>query len=292
MKLDALYQGKSPDISIELFPPKTPDGIDALWQQVERLCAFNPAFFSMTYGAAGSTRNLTLELVDHLKNRLGVEAMCHLTVVGQSQEETRATLDFLQAKGIYNLIALRGDPPRDHAHFTPHPDGFEYAVDLVTEAHQRNFFTIAVAGFPERHPDSPTLASDLHYLKKKVDAGACVIISQLFLDNAYFYAYHDAVRKAGISVPIIPGILPILSAAQVRRFTQLCKATIPPQVDSILHKYEQDDHAVLQYGIELATQQCEGLLQFGCPGLHFYSLNRSRSVEAVLKNLRLTDQTA
>jgi len=287
MRLSELYQSNQIDISCELFPPKTKEGLQNVLEEVSTLRRFQPAFFSMTYGAAGSTQNLTLELVDQLKNKIGVETMCHLTVVGQSKEDTREALRFLQKKGIYNLIALRGDPPAGQTNFKPHPDGFQYAADLVREAEQTNFFSIAVAGFPEKHPDSPNQASDLTYLKEKVDAGAEVIITQLFFDNRYYFDYVEKVRKEGIKVPVIPGILPILSSKQIRRFTALCKSTLPPTVDQMLQKYESDPESATQYGIELATKQCEELIQKGVPGVHFYCLNRSRSVAAILRSLSL-----
>jgi len=290
MRLRELYQSKQIDLSIELFPPKTEEGVKELFIEVEHLRKFNPAFFSMTYGAAGSTRHLTLDLADQLKNRLGVETMCHLTVVGQSKEETCAALQFLKQKGIYNLIALRGDPPRGEKNFKPHPDGFQHAVDLVREARKMNYFSIAVAGFPEMHPDSPNLASDLRYLKEKVDAGADAVITQLFFDNRFYYDFVESARKIGIQVPIVPGILPILSVQQIRRFTNLCKSKIPPALDAQLVKYENDPEGAVQFGIEVATKQSEDLIKHSVPGLHFYALNRSHSVAAVLKNLRLPNR--
>lgn len=287
MRLSELYRSKKADISFELFPPKTEKGTEEMFREVERLKALHPAFFSMTYGAAGTTRDLTLALVDRLKNQVGVETMCHLTVVGQSKEETRNTLRFLKEKGIYNIIALRGDPPSGVSDFKPHPGGFRYSVELIEEAKKTNYFSIAVAGFPETHPDSQSRTSDIEYLKRKVDAGADVIITQLFFDNRFFYEYADHVQKAGITVPVVPGILPILSVQQVRRFTALCKATIPPAMEAELSKCEDDPERALKYGIELAAKQCEDLLKNKVPGLHFYCLNKSRSVEAILSNLKI-----
>ncbi|MBI4388509.1 MAG: methylenetetrahydrofolate reductase [NAD(P)H] [Candidatus Omnitrophica bacterium] len=285
MKLHELYKTKKVDISIELFPPKTEEGVSEMFREVERLNQYNPAFFSMTYGAAGTTRDLTLDLSDRLKNKIKVETMCHLTVVGQSRDEIHHTLEFLKKKGIYNLIALRGDPPQGAAGFEPHPNGFRYARDLVREVKRMNYFSIAVAGFPEKHPDSQNRESDIKYLKEKVEAGADVIITQLFFDNRYFYEYLDQVRKARIKVPVIPGILPILSAQQVRRFTALCKSKIPLEVEAALGKFENDPEGARKYGIELAMKQCQDLLKNGVKGLHFYSLNKAHSVEAVLQNL-------
>ncbi|MBI4227915.1 MAG: methylenetetrahydrofolate reductase [NAD(P)H] [Candidatus Omnitrophica bacterium] len=287
MRLDRLYQGGAPDISIELFPPKTPEGVEGLFQTVEQLKRLKPAFFSMTYGAAGSTRDATLALCDRLKNQAGVETTCHLTVVGQSKAEVRENLAQLKRRGIYNVLALRGDPPAGDPTFKPHPDGFQTSVELIREARRDPWFAVAVSGFPEVHQEARDRAADIAYLKDKIAAGACVILTQLFFDNAYFLEFLDHVRRAGITAPVVPGILPILSVTQVRRFAALCGATIPPAVARELANYEQDDAGAARYGIELATRQCEGLLAAGVPGLHFYALNRPRSVEAVVQNLGL-----
>ena len=287
MRLDQLYRGSSPDISIELFPPKTPEGVEALFQTVESLKRLTPAFFSMTYGAAGSTRDTTLALCDRLKNQAVVETTCHLTVVGQSKADVRENLARLKTMGIANVLALRGDPPAGVSAFRPHPDGFHTSVELVREARRDPWFAVAVSGFPEVHQEAKDRAADIAYLKDKVDAGACVILTQLFFDNAYFFEFLEHVRRAGITVPVVPGILPILTVAQVRRFTALCGSTIPPAVARELAKYEQDDDGAGRYGIELAARQCEELLKAGAPGLHFYALNRTRSVETVLQHLRL-----
>ncbi len=286
MRLDELYRSGKLDLSIELFPPKTPEGVEKLFETVEELKALKPAFFSMTYGAAGSTHDLTLDLCNRLKNESKVETMCHLNLIGQSKEETRGNLERLKAMGICNLLALRGDPPRDQPDFKPHPDGFHSSVELIEEAHKDPWFAIAVTAFPEKHPEAKDRASDIAYLKRKVEAGGCVAITQLFFDNAYYLELLELARKAGITIPIVPGILPILSVSQVRRFAALSGATIPPRVGKELAKYEQDDEGATRYGIELATEQCKGLLKANVLGLHFYALNRSRSVKTILKNLK------
>jgi methylenetetrahydrofolate reductase (NADPH) len=211
--------------------------------------------------------------------------MCHLTVVGQAKDEAKAVLHKLQQKGIENVLALGGDPPEGMADWKPHPDGFHHAVELVREAVSLGGFSVAVAGFPEGHPRAENRASDLGYLKEKVDAGAVAIITQLFFDNENYYRYVEDVRKQGIQLPIVPGVLPILSASQVRRFTSLCCAKIPAPLERQLIKVEDDDEAAIQLGIDYATQQCEGLIKFGVPGLHFYSLNKSHSLQVICKNL-------
>ncbi len=287
MRLDQLYRSGKPEISIEMFPPKTPEAAEKLFETVERLRRIQPAFFSMTYGAGGSTRNLTIDLCDRLKNKSQVETTCHLNIIGQSKTETRENLKRIKAAGVYNLLALRGDPPRDQPDFKPHPDGFHSSVELIEEAHKDPWFSIAVTGFPEIHPEAKDRAADIAYLKRKLEAGGCVIITQLFLDNAYFFEFMQHVRKAGITAPVIPGILPILSVPQLRRFAALCGSTIPPAVEKELAKYETNDEGAVQYGIELATRMCKELLKSGVPGLHFYALNRAHSTEAILSNLGL-----
>ena len=283
MKLADLYARPELTLSVEFFPPKTDKGEENLFSEIETIKRLNPAFCSVTYGAGGSTREKTVELVDRIHRTCGLE----LTVVGQSKDDARAVLGKLREKGIENIIALGGDPPQGALDWQPHPDGFHHAAELVREAVMFGGFSIAVAGFPEVHPRAESRASDLRYLKEKVDAGAVAIITQLFFDNDDYYRYVEDVRKLGVLVPIVPGVLPILSAPQVRRFTSLCCAKIPAALERELVKVENDDQAAVQLGIDYATRQCEGLIKFGVPGLHFYSLNKSYSVGAVCKNLDL-----
>jgi methylenetetrahydrofolate reductase (NADPH) len=287
VKLADLYARPELTLSVEFFPPKTDKGEENLFSEIETIKRLNPAFCSVTYGAGGSTREKTVELVDRIHRTCGLEVMCHLTVVGQSKDDARAVLKKLQAKGIENIIALGGDPPQGTVDWQPHPDGFHYAAELVREATKVGGFSIAVAGFPEVHPRAESRDSDLRYLKEKVDAGAAAIITQLFFDNDDYYRYVEDVRKLGVVVPIVPGVLPILSAPQIRRFTALCCAKIPVALERELVKVENDEQAAVQLGIDYATRQCEGLIKFGVPGLHFYSLNKSHSVRAVCKNLDL-----
>ena len=287
MRLEQLYQTGKPEISIELFPPKTPEGVEKLFKTVEQLKQLKPVYFSMTYGAGGSTRNLTVELCERLKNRTKVETTCHLNIIGQSKADTRENLRQIKAASLYNLLALRGDPPRDQPDFKPHPDGFHSSVELIEEARKDPWFSIAVTGFPEVHPEAKDRAADIAYLKRKVDAGGCVIITQFFLDNAIFFEFMELVKKAGITAPVVPGILPILSVSQLRRFAALCGSTIPPAVEKELSKYESDEDGATKYGIEQATRMCRELLKGSVPGLHFYALNRSRSTENILSNLAL-----
>jgi methylenetetrahydrofolate reductase (NADPH) len=286
MRLDQMYKSGKPEISVEFFPPKTPEGIEKLFgETLPRLSQLKPAFFSMTFGAGGTTRDLTIELCDRMKNQVKVETLCHLNIIGQSKQDTRENLRRIKAAGLYNLLALRGDPPRDQPDFKPHPDGFHSSVELIEEARKDPWFSIAITGFPEVHPDAKDRSADMAYLKRKLEAGGCVIITQFFLDNAYFFEFMGLVKKAGITAPVIPGILPILSVVQVRKFAKLCCSTIPSAVEKELSKVENDEEGAVKYGIELATRQCEELLKSGVPGLHFYALNRSRSTEEILSNL-------
>ena len=287
MKLADLYAQPGLTLSVEFFPPKTDKGEEILFSEIENLKPLKPAFCSVTYGAGGSTREKTVDLVSRIHSDCALEVMCHLTVVGQSKDDARGVLSRLRDKRLENVLALGGDPPQGMIDWRPHPDGFQYAVELVREAVAFGCFSVAVAGFPEVHPRAESRASDLTYLKQKVDAGAVAIITQLFFDNEEFYRYFEDVRKLGINVPIVPGVLPILSASQVRRFTALCCAKIPAALENRLRKVEDDDSAATELGIEYATRQCEALIKFGVPGLHFYSLNKAYSVSKICVNLGL-----
>jgi methylenetetrahydrofolate reductase (NADPH) len=287
MKLRDIYARPGPAFSFEFFPPKSAKGDENLFQEVAALKALRPSFCSVTYGAGGSTRERTVDLLGRIHRECGLEVMGHLTVVDQSKEEVRSVLVRLMEHGIRNIIALGGDPPQGTPEWRPHPDGFQHAVELVREAAAREWFSIAVAGFPEVHPRAESRESDLRHLKAKVDAGADVVITQLFFDNDDYYRYVEDVRRLGVRVPIVAGILPILSVAQVRRFTALCAAKIPPRLERLLPQVEDSDEAAVELGIDYATRQCEGLIRFGAPGIHFYCLNKSRSVKAIFRNLGL-----
>lgn len=288
MKLREIYARPGPVFSFEFFPPKTEKGEENLFQEIGVLKGLRPSFCSMTYGAGGGTRDKTVELADRIHRECALEVMCHLTVVGQSKDEVRAVLKNLIKRGIENIIALGGDPPQGVVDWKPHPDGFHHSIELVREAMAFRRFSIAVAGFPEVHPRAESREFDLRYLKAKVDAGADVVITQLFFDNEDYFRYVDDLRKLGVSVPIVPGILPVLSVPQVRRFAALCASKIPPRLERLLSRVEDDDKAAIQVGIDYATEQCEGLLRFGVPGIHFYCLNKSRSVKAIFANLGLS----
>jgi len=226
--------------------------------------------------------------VDTIKRRMGIESMAHLTCVGASRSDIDASLEEIQARGIENIMALRGDPPRGDTHFEPHPDGFRYANELVAHIREGWDFCIGVAGYPEGHPEAPGKKTDLENLKRKVEAGGEFIVTQLFFTNDDFFDFVDRARATGIGVPIIPGIMPITNVSQIKRFTEMCGATIPKALLHMLDPIQEDREAVIEVGIDHATRQCEELLRQGAKGIHFYTLNRSRSTMRILENLRST----
>ena len=274
-------------ISCEFFPPREAGGIPGVLQAIGRVRTYNPDFVSVTYGAGGSTRAFTEEITLRTKKETDLEVMAHLTCVGQTREEVHGVLERLDEEGIDNVIALRGDPPRGETDFVPVPGGFHHASELLHHVRQNFQFGLAAACYPEGHTESPDLGTDLKFAKMKVDAGADFLITQLFYDNNDFFEFMDRAQQMGINVPIVPGVLPILSTPQIRRFTALCGAKIPPDLDRQLDKYIEDDSAVRELGVEYATKQVQELWDAGVPGVHFYVLNRSYSVSKILDNLRL-----
>ena len=290
MKIKEILKTKR-SISCEFFPPKSAEGIPGVLRAIDRLKAFRPDFVSVTYGAGGSTRQFTEEITTRVKAQGDLEVMAHLTCVGQTKGELHDVLARLDAAGIQNVIALRGDPPRGEQQFVPVEGGFSHATDLVRHIRKHFPFGIAAACYPEGHTESPNLNTDMAYTKLKVQNGAEFLITQLFYDNNDFFAFMDRARQAGIDVPIVPGVLPILSAGQIRRFTALCGASIPEALDKQLDKYADDDNAVRELGVEYASAQVRELWDAGAPGIHFYVLNRSYSVSKILTNLGLPGHT-
>lgn len=280
-----LQEGRT--ISFEFFPPRNADGIPGVLDTVNELTAYCPDFISVTYGAGGSTRHFTEEITVSAKQSAGVEVMAHLTCAGQTVQELDDVLQRLDDAGIENVIALRGDPPRGEQQFTVTEGGFSHASDLVTHIHANYEFGIAAACYPEGHTEAESLERDLEYAKLKVDKGADFLITQLFFDNADYFAFADRAVASGIDVPVIPGILPVLSAPQIRRFTALCGSKIPTDLDAELDRLADDDDAVRDLGVEYAARQVEELWAAGVPGVHFYVLNRSYSVSKILDNLAI-----
>ena len=283
--IDVLKNART--ISCEFFPPRTAEGIPGVFRAIEDLSAYRPAFVSVTYGAGGSTRAFTEEITVRIKEEARLEVMAHLTCAGQTREAVHRVLRRLDGAGVENIIALRGDPPRGQQEFVPVEGGFEHATDLIGHIRENFRFGVAAACYPEGHTESPDLRTDLEYTKLKVEKGADFLISQLFYDNGDFFGFLDRARQAGINVPIMPGVLPIVSTKQIRRFTALCGARIPEALDRQLDRFADDDDAVRELGVEHASQQVRELWDAGVPGVHFYVRNRSYSVSKILTNLGL-----
>ncbi|MCX7872399.1 MAG: methylenetetrahydrofolate reductase [NAD(P)H] [Verrucomicrobiae bacterium] len=285
---EAKEQGR-PVISFEFFTPKTPEGERILEEKtIPDLKRANPDFCSVTYGAGGSTKGKTIDLVDRIQSVHKIVAMAHLTCVNATKQETVSIVNEAKRRGIINILALRGDPPGGVGEFKKIPDGFEFAYELVDLLKQIGDFSIGVAGFPEGHiACKEGKFTDWERLKFKVCRGADFIITQLFFDNSFYYEMVDYLIKHNVKVPIVPGIIPITSASQIKKFTALCGATIPETLQQALDKYGNDDNATTEFGIEYAAKQCDDLLKNGVPGLHFYTLNKSESVLRILKNIGL-----
>ncbi len=287
MKIRELFGRNGPLFSFEFFPPKSEQGLESLYQTIEGLLELKPSFVSVTYGAGGSTRARTVELVTRIKHSLGIETMAHLTCVGAACGEIADVLAQLRDAGIENVLALRGDPPRDQQVFTAAPGGFTYAAELVAFIREGGYpFCVGGAGYPEGHIECADKNTDLGHLHAKVRAGLEFVITQLFFDNSDYFDFVRRARARGIEVPIIPGIMPITNVAQIERFTRMCGARIPEPLRRRLVAVRDDDQAVQRIGIEHATAQCRDLLAGGAPGIHFYTLNRSPATRAILEELR------
>ena len=285
---DRLRSG-APCFSFEFFPPKSDAGVDALFETIRELQPLEPAYVSVTYGAGGSTRQRTLEIVTAIKEKTGIEAMAHLTCVGHRREELEALVDRFADAGIENLLALRGDIPQN---FTPLPTGealtHAYELAAIMRA-RRPELSIGGACYPEGHLESATREADLRNLKRKVDAGCDFLITQLFFDNAFYFHFVERARSMGISAPIVPGIMPITNFEQIERFTRLCGATIPMRLRLELERRKDDPEAILELGVAHATLQAAELLRMGAPGIHFYTLNRSRASRMILAALKASN---
>jgi methylenetetrahydrofolate reductase (NADH) len=286
MRIDEIIRSKGPTFSVEFFPPKTAEARVALFDTARSLRELEPDFVSVTYGAGGSTREGTVEITRELKDELGLETMAHLSCVGETTEGLAATLDRIAAAGIENVFALRGDPPRGEGDFVQLEGGLGSAAELAAFIGERWDFALGGACFPEVHPEAPDLETDLAYLKTKVDAGASFLITQLFFDNAVYFDFVAAARRAGIDVPILAGVIPVASFAQTKRICDLCDASIPERLEAAFAAAEGDERAEFELGIAYAAQQCAELLIAGVPGIHFYALNRAPATRAVLGALR------
>ncbi|HEX5593492.1 MAG TPA: methylenetetrahydrofolate reductase [NAD(P)H] [Solirubrobacterales bacterium] len=286
MRIDEIIAERKPTFSIEFFPPKTPEATEELFETARELRALEPDFVSVTYGAGGSTRDGTVEITTALKNEIGFETMAHLSCVGETTEGLATTLDRIEAAGIENVFALRGDPPRGQEDFVQPEGGLGSAAELAAFVSAGWNFGIGGTCFPEIHPEAPDLDADLRYLKTKVDAGARFLITQLFFDNQVYFDFVRAARARGIEVPILAGVIPVTSFAQTKRICDLCDATIPPALEAAFAAAGGDPAREFELGIAYASQQCAELLIAGAAGIHFYALNRAPATRAVLGALK------
>jgi methylenetetrahydrofolate reductase (NADPH) len=288
--LRSFFAPKRLAISFELFPPKTAKGEDNMYEHVSRLMAYSPDFVTCTYGAGGSTRDKTLEIIDRVKRRFGLPVASHLTCVGSSQDELRAYLTRAKSQGVDYIVALRGDPPQGETDFRPVPGGLSHANELVSLIRSEfPEFGILVAGYPETHREAPSREIDLANLKRKVVAGADVVVTQLFYDNADFFRFRDDCQRLGINCPVVPGLLPILSLQQIERITSLCAAGLPGTlIDRLRENASPEWH--FRVGVEWAIKQCQELIEAGVPGLHFYVLNQSPATLEILESLGVAER--
>jgi methylenetetrahydrofolate reductase (NADPH) len=275
-------------LSFELFPPKTEKGTVALFRHLDRLIEFQPSYITCTYGAGGSTQDKTLDVVSGVHQKYNVPVATHLTCVGRSADQLKEYLNRAKALGIENVVALRGDPPQGESEFLAVEGGFAYANELVQFV-RREFddFGVAVAGYPETHREAPSPEVDLENLKRKVDAGADVVITQLFYDNQDFFDFRDRCQQAGIRVPIVPGLLPVTNLAQIQRIASLCGAKLPAAFQADLQKYADDEQGQFEVGVEFSIRQSSELVDAGVAGIHYYVLNKSEAARRVLHAVQL-----
>lgn len=286
MRISEAFKLGRPLFSFEFFPPRTDHAARELFQTIEHLQELRPDFVTVTYGAGGSTRERTVELVTDIKHRIRIEVAAHLTCVGHTADEIARILDRLRANGIENVMALRGDPPRGQRAFVQPEGGFGHGSDLIAFIRSRWDLCVGGACYPEGHPEAESLEADLLHTKEKVGAGASFLTTQLFFEADAYFAFVRRAREHGIRVPILPGIMPVTNVAQIERFTKMCGATILAALRSRLAAADGDDAAVTSIGVEWATAQAKALLAGGAPGIHFYTLNRSHATREIFAQLR------
>jgi methylenetetrahydrofolate reductase (NADPH) len=285
MKIDTIIAHRRPSFSFEFFPPKTDEGVEKLMATVRALGALEPAFVSVTYGAGGSSRARTLEVVKRIKNELDIEPMAHVTCVGHSREELRAVFDALAEAGVENVMALRGDPPKGQEQFTVAEGGLRYASELVELLAAEYPFAIGAAGYPEKHQEAASFESDIANAVRKVHAGARFLVTQFFFENDAYFDYVARLRAAGVDVPVIPGIMPITNYGAIANMTKMSGASIPARLLAELESRAEEPDAVADLGVAYTALQCRDLLDRGAPGLHFYTLNKSTATRAVVSAL-------
>lgn len=287
-KIKDIFQQKQKTYSFELFPPKTEQGFQNLLKTIEELAALNPDFISCTYGAGGGSRDKTLDVVEHIEKKHNLTGLPHLTCVLHTKEEIKNILSDIRSRGLQNVLALRGDPPRDNPDWKPGKDNFHYSSELCSFIREQfgDYFSIGVAGFPEGHILCPDREQDARYLKKKTDAGADFVITQLFFNNQDYFDYIKRLRKLNVTNRVLPGILPITNYQNLIKFCKLSGATIPEEIHKIFEPIQEDPEQTLQAGIDFAVRQCRQLLDGGAPGLHFYCLNKTSPTDQILKAVR------
>ena len=285
MKITDLFVSQDRTFSFEFFPPKDEISAVDFGINVGQLMRLSPSFVTVTYGAGGSNQHKTFDLVDYLQNKIGLTTMAHYTCVNAPKEKIRADLDYLQSINIKNLMVLRGDPPKGEEKFIAPKDGFRYASDLMTFVDENYDFAKAGACYVEKHPEAHSFEEDIANLKTKVEAGADVLISQLFFNNEYYFEFVKQARAVGITPRIIPGIIPITSFRQIERFTKMSGTQIPPELTVRLEEHKGNSAKTYQIGVEYTIQQCRELLAGGAPGIHFYTLNKSRAAVEIFESL-------
>ncbi len=289
MKISDLLKQIKRSVSFEFFPPKTPEGEESLFKTIKELEFIKPTFVSVTYGAGGTTRERTIRVVKRIHTQTDLTVMAHQTCIGHTKKEIIDILNQYKNIGVQNVLALRGDIPQGQEEsFVFPPDGCRYANELVSLIRENfgDWFSIGVAAYPEGHPESPDIDTDIHFFKKKVDAGAEFAITQMFFDNSYFYRFMDKLQKVGVDIPVIPGIMPITNFKQIKKFADMCGATIPSDLIKRLQPVADRPEEVEKIGIEFAVKQCEDLLKNGAKGLHFYTLNKSKATVQIYKAVK------
>jgi len=279
--LASRFDRTPPRVSFEFFPPKTAEMEAKLWETVETLAPLSPTFVSVTYGAGGSTRERTHAIVSRIAKETTIKPAAHLTCVNASRAEVDAVAQSYWDAGVRHIVALRGDPPQGQSAYVPHPEGYRYSCDLVAGLKKIADFEITVAAFPEKHPDSASFEADIEYLKKKIDAGATRAISQYFFDVEHYFRYIERVRKAGITIPVLPGILPVGNVAQVKKFSAMCGASVPAWLEKLFNGLDDNPGMRNLVAANVAAEQCQRLIEFGCEDIHFYTLNRADLSAAV-----------
>lgn len=285
MRISQALATMRPFFSFEFFPPRDDAGTERLFETVEMLRPLHPAFVSITYGAGGSSRARTTELAKRVARELDLTVLAHVTCAGSSRAELRSVFDDLARAGIENVLALRGDPPRGEASFTPAPGGFRYASELIAMLKRNYDFCIGAACYPETHVEAESPQRDLEHAREKVEAGAEFLVSQLFFDNDAYFGFVDRARGAGIGVPMLPGLMPVTNYEQITRFVAMCGATIPPKLRAAMEQRRGDERAVEDLGVAYAAMQALDLLRHGAPGIHFYTLNRSPATRAIVSGM-------